>query len=180
VTLTGLHPARHLALPEDDPELVSKSTSWWDATPVDVPVTIRRQNRSNSSGRPSRARDTRAARQVLKHRKRRERDQVRAALGALVTNGPVHLSDFGRLDRRDFDLLLELLTDALSAREVDGVRASVVGASGVRIALTVPEPARPRARLQVVDGTFTGPDYLVDIRLAADAGRDARGEEEAG
>jgi len=176
VALTGLHPARHLSFPEDDPEVTGKSTSWWDAIPVDVPVTIRRQNRSNSSGRPSRARDTRAAKQLLKHRARREREQARAALAALLTNGPAHLSDFARLDRREFDLLLELLADALGARRLDGVRIGVSGTSGVRVTLIDPDAGRPRARVEIDDGTFSGPDYQVDIRLGDDAQSQAGGD----
>jgi uncharacterized protein (TIGR02677 family) len=166
VALTGLHPARHLSIPEDDPEVTSRSASWWDAVPIDVPVTIRRQNRSNSTGRASKARDTHATRQLLRHRRRREREQARAALARLLTNGPARLSDFSRLDRHEFDLLLDLLSDALSARRVGGVRSAVSGASGVQIVLSDPEPESEPAKLQIVDGTFTGPDYLVDIQIA--------------
>jgi uncharacterized protein (TIGR02677 family) len=175
VALTGLHPARHLSFPETDPEVTSKSTSWWDAAPAEVPVTIRRQNRSNSSGRPSRARDTRAAKQLLKHRNRREREQARAAMAALLTNGPLRLSDFARLERREFDLLLELLSDALCARRTGRIRTAASGASGVEVSLTDPEPDRPRASLKIADGIFHGPDYLVDIRLIGEAGAQASG-----
>jgi uncharacterized protein (TIGR02677 family) len=166
VALTGLHPARHLSIPEDDPEVTSRSASWWDAVPIDVPVTIRRQNRSNSTGRASKARDTHATRQLLRHRRRREREQARAALARLLTNGPARLSGFSRLDRHEFDLLLDLLSDALSARRVGGVRSAFSGASGVQIVLSDPEPESEPAKLQIVDGTFTGPDYLVDIQIA--------------
>ena len=31
-----------------------------------------------------------------------------------------------------------------------------------------PEPESEPAKLQIVDGAFTGPDYLVDIRIAVD------------
>jgi uncharacterized protein (TIGR02677 family) len=168
VALTGLHPARHLSIPEDDPEVTSRSASWWDAVPIDVPVTIRRQNRSNSTGRPSKARDTHATRQLLRHRRRREREQARMALATLLTNGPARLSHFARLDRHEFDLLLDLLSDALSARRAGGVRRVVSGASGVQIILSDPEPESEPAKLQIVDGAFTGPDYLVDIRIAVD------------
>jgi len=168
VALTGLHPARHLSIPEDDPEVTSRSASWWDAVPIDVPVTIRRQNRSNSTGRPSKARDTHATRQLLRHRRRREREQARMALATLLTNGPARLSHFARLDRHEFDLLLDLLSDALSARRAGGVRRVVSGASGVQIILSDPEPESEPATLQIVDGAFTGPDYLVDIRIAVD------------
>jgi hypothetical protein len=135
---------------------------------IDVPVTIRRQNRSNSTGRPSKARDTHATRQLLRHRRRREREQARVALATLLTNGPARLSDFARLDRHEFDLLLDLLSDALSARRAGGVRSVVSGASGVQIILSDPEPESEPASLQIVDGAFTGPDYLVDIRIAVD------------
>jgi uncharacterized protein (TIGR02677 family) len=175
VALTGLHPARHLSFPETDAEVTSKSTSWWDAAPAEVPVTIRRQNRSNSSGRASRARDTRAAKQLLKHRNRREREQARAAMATLLTNGPLHLSDFAQLKRRQFDLLLELLSDALCARRTGQIRTAVSGASGVEISLADPEPGRPRASLQIADGIFHGPDYLVDIRLVEEGHARASG-----
>ena len=107
-----------------------------------------------------------ATRQLLRHRRRREREQARAALARLLTNGPARLSDFSRLDRHEFDLLLDLLSDALSARRIGGVRSAVSGASGVQIVLSDPEPESEPAKLQIVDGTFTGPDYLVDIQIA--------------
>ena len=103
---------------------------------------------------------------MLRHRRRREREQARAALARLLTNGPARLSDFSRLDRHEFDLLLDLLSDALSARRVGEVRSAVSGASGVQIVLSDPEPESEPAKLQIVDGTFTGPDYLVDIQIA--------------
>ena len=149
-----LHPARHLSIPEEDPEVTSRSASWWDAVPIDVPVTIRRQNRSNSTGRASRQASTHATRQLLRHRRRREREQARAALARLLTNGPARLSDFSRLDRHEFDLLLDLLSDALSARRVGGVRSAVSGASGVQIVLQ-----RPRARV----GTRQASDRRWDL-----------------
>src|SRR4029450_898533 len=201
---TGLHPARHLSIPEDDPEVTSRSASWWDAVPIDVPVTIRRQNRSNSTGRPSKARDTHATRQLLRHRRRREREQARMALATLLTNGPARLSHFARLDRHEFDLLLDLLSDALSApprpppppplarhgcallpallsdalsaRRAGGVRRVVSGASGVQIILSDPEPESEPAKLQIVDGAFTGPDYLVNIELPVDDNARAGGD----
>ena len=165
VALTGLHPARHLSIPEEDPEVTSRSASWWDAVPIDVPVTIRRQNRSNSTGRASKARDTHATRQLLRHRGRREREQARAALARLLTNGPARLSDFSRLDRHEFDLLLDLLSDALSARRAVGFAARSPARPGSRSFSATPASRNPPK--QIVDGTFTGPDYLVDIHIAS-------------
>jgi hypothetical protein len=105
---------------------------------------------------------------LLRHRRRREREQARAALARLLSNGPARLSDFARLDRHEFDLLLDLLSDVLCVPRVGGVRSAVSGVSGVQIVLSDPEPEWEPAKLQIVDGTFTGPDYLVDIRIAVD------------
>lgn len=167
-TFTGLYPARHLSIAEDDPELTSQSTSWWDATPADVPVSIVRHNRSGTSGRAARARETHQEKQFLRARRRRQREQARAALATLATGGPCRLSTLAALSRPEFDLLLELLNDALAAPLVGGARRVTSGASGVEVALTPPTDGA-RATVEVADGRFEGPDYGVAITVPDEA-----------
>ncbi len=48
----GLHPARHLHVAEEDPELARASASWWDAPPVAIPVRLRTHGAVSRAGRP--------------------------------------------------------------------------------------------------------------------------------
>src|SRR5262249_9790145 len=72
----GLHSARHFHIPEDDPDLTAASASWWQATPVSVPVRLHSHGSLSNAGRPAPAGDYSRSREWIAHRQRRERAQL--------------------------------------------------------------------------------------------------------
>src|SRR5439155_1476134 len=54
----GCYPARHLLIGPEEPDMsAGPATSWWDAAPVDVPVSLRERGDRTARGRSSRVPD---------------------------------------------------------------------------------------------------------------------------
>lgn len=147
----GLGRTNHLAIPDADPDRTPASVRWWDADPVDVPVTLRKYGKRASPGVPGKAADYSAtkARLAADHaRLRAARADAAARLAARPIEGRV-------LSSPELDLLLDLLDRAAHRRPAVGTAASSAEAEGARLVL---EPsgcgttvASDRGRL-VVDG----------------------------
>ena len=121
----GLHSARHFRVAEDDPELTRASTSWWDARPVEIPVTLRTRGATAHGGRPPPVLSFGDGRAWLAARARRERAQIDAALSRFIGRGRVRLSDLPALDPAELAQLLALLDEALCApRDGEGARSA--------------------------------------------------------
>ena len=125
----GLAEPHHLGQEEHDPDRTPTTTSWWDATPVEVPVTLREYGRRAPAPPPSAAADYREAKARLaaEHRRRRA---ARVEAAARLTARP----DDGRvLTDGELSLLLELLDRALHQRPLSGDFKVEVEAEGVRL-----------------------------------------------
>ncbi len=104
----GCYPARHLLIgPEEADPSAGPNTSWWDSTPVDVPVSLRERGDRTPRGRSSRVPDPGADAEHLLERARRRSEARRAAAAELVAAGVLHRSSLSRAAR-------ELLLDKLS------------------------------------------------------------------
>jgi uncharacterized protein (TIGR02677 family) len=104
----GCYPARHLLIgPEEADPSAGPNTSWWDSTPVDVPVSLRERGDRTPRGRSSRVPDPGADAEHLLERARRRSEARRAAAAELVAAGALHRSSLSRAAR-------ELLLDKLS------------------------------------------------------------------
>jgi uncharacterized protein (TIGR02677 family) len=162
-TAFGLGPARHAHLGHPDPELVSPSSSWPEAPPIEVSALLRSAGRTERFSRTGRVRDVRALRFARAERARAERAELDAAWQLLDTGGPVRLSGFGHLDHAVFERLLDLLGRALAAQPVPGgVRRAATTDGLVEVALR-PPPDQTIARIWTPRGHFTGPDYVIEI-----------------
>ena len=164
-TMFGLSPARHAHLSHPDPELVSSSSSWQEAPPVEVSPLLRSAGRMERFSRTARIRDVSKLKAARAERARAERAELEAAWSMLDTgSGSIRLSSIGTLDHALFERLLELLGRAL-ASDADrrGARWSTTSDGRIEIVL------RPAARAAVAElrtplGVFRGPDYDVEIR----------------
>ncbi len=149
----GLYPSRHAHLSHPDPELVSPSSSWQEAPPVEVSPLLRRDGTRIKAERAERA--------------KAERAELEAAWSVLDTSGgSIALSSFGTLDHALFERLLELLGRALTAgSDRSGTRRAITSDGRIEIVLS---PARHGgiAELMTPLGVFRGPDYEVQIRTA--------------
>jgi uncharacterized protein (TIGR02677 family) len=135
----GLALPHHLGQEEADPDLTPASTSWWQAAPVEVPVTLREYGLRAPAPPPAAAADYRE----VKRRLAAEHNQRRAArvdAAARLTARPIA----GRLlTSGEFALLLELLDRGLHQRPLDREFKVEVEAEGVRLIIaTADAPTR--------------------------------------
>lgn len=171
----GLWPARHTQLGLDDEDLVPPATPWADAPPVPVSPHLRTRGRVDQhAGATATVRDVRELRRARQHRAAHERAELEAAWGRLSTAGPVRLSGLGSLEHSRFERLLELLGRALSAPpDAAGHRRGMSADGRVELVLRAPADGS-RATLRTPKGTFTGPDYIIDVRVLGGAALPAR------
>lgn len=175
----GLYPARHYHLVEEDPELTRPAASWWDAVPVDVPVRLRTRGAVLRSGRPPPASDFSDGRTWMAARRRRERAQVEEAMARFAGRGAVRLSDLAELDASEFDQLLALLDEALTApRADDGSRRARTVDGRLDVVLRPPAGGRAWVTLHTPSGRLRCLDYELrvtglDAHRAASAGGEA-------
>jgi uncharacterized protein (TIGR02677 family) len=154
----GLYPSRHLsALPEVDD--VPATTSWWDAPPAQVPLSLREHGDRTIRGRGGRREDFGAQREELLRRRQQEEDARAEALGELRGQrgrAELHLSDAGR------SLLLDLYARALAA--ADGPRDVAAGGATTRSG-TLTLTAHHAPGLTTSVRSPAGVLQLVDVRL---------------
>ena len=138
----GLAAPQHLGQAEPDPDRTPASTSWWDASPVEVPVMLREYGRHSGAPPPSAAADYREVKDRLasEHRLRRV---ARTESAARLTARPIE----GReLTPGEFALLLQLLDRGLHQRPIVGEFKVEVQAEGVRLIIATSDtPTRIRA-----------------------------------
>jgi uncharacterized protein (TIGR02677 family) len=172
----GLWPSRHAHLEQADAELVPSSASWAQAPAVPVSPLLRKSGRTERFSRTASVRDTAALRKARQATARAERAELEAAWGRLATAGPVWLSTLHTLEHDGFQRLLELLGRALaSAIDSTGQRRATTTDGQVEILIGDPRPGAT-ATVHTPLGSFTGPDYAIDVRTV---GADRRGRHRA-
>ncbi len=168
VAAFGLWPARHMELGLDHADTVSHSTSWWDAPAAPVSPLLRTHGQTERMARTARVRDTAEVRRRRQLTAQRERAELEAAWGQLVTPGPVRLAAFARLDAGSFGRLLELLGRALSAPPDITKRRAATTMDG-RLLVELFDLGDGRlATIRTEHGTLTAPDY--EVRVSATHG----------
>lgn len=159
----GLWPARHAHLCHEDGELIPSSRRWTEAPPVPVSPHLRRFGRTEHIARTGKVRDVAVLRRHRRELARAQRAELEAAWLQLATAGPVRLSSIGRMDHDAFHRLLDLLGSAL-ATPPDATGTRRAGTSDGRVEIRLRRPAdAATTTINTPRGTFTGPDYVVDI-----------------
>jgi uncharacterized protein (TIGR02677 family) len=164
----GLTPARHLTVTPDtvaewEQERPQPNTPWREAPPVRISPQLRKTGSYERRGRPNRVADRAEQRQSLAAQAALEAAETSAARRMLCTDGPVLLSELGKLDTRAFRLFLGLLGDALSARLPGDTEVHTTTGDGtmeIRLSLV------PRGGTVVIpteDGELRGPQHVVEI-----------------
>lgn len=164
----GLSAARHLMVDaetldarEDADE--PASTSWLDGEPLHVAPRLRRTGRYLPRGRPVSVVDRSAEKARLAKEADSEAAQLAEARRWLAAGGPTRLSALGRLPRDVFDLLLDLLAEALSRKLTPDDEVTATSADGgIEIRMT-PTGDGALASIETGDGTLTGPDHYVEL-----------------
>jgi len=172
-TSFGLTPVRHLSVTAEtedawaDAEL-GNATPWAEAPPMAISPQLRRTGAYERRGRAAGVTDRSGARAALRERAQQEAAQTDAARRRILTDGPRPLSAFGELDPEAFRLFLSLLGDALGAMGPRAITARVHTSDG-QLTVTLTRLADSgTAVITTPDGTFTGPDHLVDIASGVD------------
>ncbi len=164
----GLAPARHLAVDAETLDARESagepaSTSWLDAEPLHVAPRLRRTGRYLPRGRSASVVDRSAEKARLAEAAEAEAAQLAAARHRLAATGPTRLSALELLPRDAFDLLLDLLAEALSRRiaaDEEIVATSADGSVEIRMA---PTSDGVTATITTGDGALTGPDQHVEF-----------------
>ena len=141
----GAYPSRHLLFGPDEPDpRTGPTTSWWDADPVPVPLSLRERGDRAMRGRTSRVPDPTADRLRLIAEAQHEAEQRQAAVAELTLVGALHGATVSPAAR---DLLLELVA-ALLAQQGEEITDRDAG-------LRLRAVPGPDTVVQSSDGTVT-------------------------
>jgi uncharacterized protein (TIGR02677 family) len=111
----GAYPARHLLFgPEEQTARTGAATSWWDAEPVDVPVSLRERGDRAARGRTARVPDPGLDRIALLAEAEEEAERQAAAAAELIAVGEL---DGARMSPAARDLLLDRLGELLAVEQ---------------------------------------------------------------
>lgn len=157
----GLYSANHYgaqAGDADDP--ATSTTSWWEAPPAMVPISLRERGDTASRGNASPIADRSAARRALRHRREQEMTATRRVdteLLALDQLDGSHLSDAGlvRLQQLVGRALAQIPLHATSVEVTDGA-----------VVCVVERAERQVTKVSSADGTLTMFELRVHIRRA--------------
>ena len=152
----GLAPPHHLGSLYHDPDRIPTATSWWDAAPVEVPVTLREYGRRSSPPPPAAAADfsQTKARLAAEHRQARA---ARVEAAALLSARPIQGR---RLSLAEMALLLDLLDRALHQRPPSGEFKVEIEAEGVRLILATADTS---TAIATTAGTLTLPGVELEV-----------------
>ena len=169
----GLCPARHLTVNEEtldswDQEGVTVKRSWLAAPPVKIAPRLRQTGRHTRPGRTRKVVDRSAERELLREFSEREAAQIGRARERLGSLGTTRLSDVGELDRAEFELLLDLLGEALAQQRSPHEPIEATSADGSMRIVLAPISDAPRVSIRTQDGALSGVDCVVTFEdLAA-------------
>jgi len=164
----GLFQPRHFSIPEEDRELTAPTVSWWRGRPAPVEASLRRPGaRAPGPGRAVELPDHAMAREALATARALEREELARARRRFTGGGPLRLDQLARLDALEFRHLLRWLARALDAvaDEAD-VRRAESQDGLVSIELRAPPADDRPVTIATPDGTFTAPNYGVEVRAA--------------
>lgn len=166
----GLSSARHLSvdpatLAARDQQAVASSESWLKAPPLLLSPRLRASGKHSRPGRANSVIDRSEAKSRLSHLAQEAQARLAEAEARIATGIPFRLSALGQLRRAEFDLLLELLGDALGQPAGRHTPAEATSADGtLLIRIEPPAASAELALLRTDDGALAAPDFLVTVR----------------
>jgi hypothetical protein len=93
-----------------------------------------------------------------------ETAQIEAARRRLATGRRLRLSELGALGRTEFDLLLDLIGEALAARMRDTDVVDVASSDGSLVIRLESSEDGQRTTIETDGGRLSAPDFIVTIR----------------
>jgi uncharacterized protein (TIGR02677 family) len=166
--LFGLGPARHLiindaALDDYEARNVSPNTSWLESPPMRISIRLRDCS-SNQQTMLSRVIDRTAEKEKLAAAAREEASGILTAQGRFGTGRRMRLSDLEYLDANEFELFLDLVAEAVSARVSPTDAAEIFSGDGSLKVRLEPTADNREALILTNEGTFSGPDQWITIQ----------------
>ncbi|PFG37930.1 uncharacterized protein (TIGR02677 family) [Georgenia soli] len=162
----GAYPARHLlGGPEEPDPRDGATTSWWAATPVEVPLSLRERGDRGARGRTSSVPDPGLDRVRLLAEAQSEADARAAAVGELVAAGRL---DGAQVSPAALGLLLGQLTRLLALHPQLEATAR---ATDTDLGLTLTAAPEPTASttLRTTDGDLTVHGLVLEVTAAGGA-----------
>ncbi|MGH3202150.1 MAG: DUF2397 domain-containing protein [Streptosporangiaceae bacterium] len=164
---TGLWGARHLAGTPAEPGAPAR-TSFWDAPPVPVDVTLRRRGTQSVKGRPAHVPNHRAARQAARQAAEVQRAAAERAEQAIAGRSGTYLAEWPAISSHaEAAIVWDLLTAVLRTEpDASGTRTALTGDDRwIVIAYPAP-PARPSALLATPDGFLACENWRIEVSRA--------------
>jgi uncharacterized protein (TIGR02677 family) len=164
----GLCPARHLIVNDrtlDDHETrdVPANTSWLDAPPLRISKRFRHDSNSPQTGMLSRIIDRTADKEKLAAATHEEALRLLRAQNRFGTGRRMRLSELEQLETGEFDMLLDLLGEAVSARVFTNEAVEALSPDGSLSVRLEPTDDGRNAMILTNDGIFSGPDQWIQI-----------------
>lgn len=164
----GLAPSRHLGidtatLDQREAEPISADTSWRDAPPLVISPRLRHTGRYARPGRASTVIDRTKEKEFLAQRAAEEARQMAAAQERLLDLGSLWLSEVGELSRAEFEILCDLLGEAVADRLQSDEKVTALSADGSLRISVGPNADGRTAVISTVDGQLAGLDHLITV-----------------
>ncbi len=167
-----MYASRHLCELPDDPTAVPAATSWWDAAPAAISLSLRERGQAHTPSRAARVVNYSGSKQLLVQAHEQARLVQSQAMQAFRDKGPIRLSDLTDsviLSDGELDALLSVFDRLLCVGEDDD-GARVCRSSDGRYVLRLVSPPnlhiRP-ARVRTKRGLLTVPDFELTIATSA-------------
>jgi uncharacterized protein (TIGR02677 family) len=160
-----LHGARHHTIAYDDIETLDPATPAANNPMIELTSTLRVQVITRQRARERPVADPREQRARAAAAQAETLQRTAAMRTAIVTDGTIHLSSYGRLEYEQFRDLVDLLCAALTALpSPDGSRQCFSNDGQVEV--IVHPLATPRTCCLETDaGVLTAPDFRLSVRL---------------
>jgi uncharacterized protein (TIGR02677 family) len=165
----AMHSCRHLSLdPETraqlDADPVASTTSWLDAPAVRISPRLHKSGRYTPRGRPTAVIDRTQEKAGLARLAAEEAEQINLARRALATGQLTRLSQLGELNDSEFQLLLDLIGDALAAKTNANSSVSTLSSDGTLYIDLTPTLDGVIAEIRTSSGVMFGDDHHLLIR----------------
>ncbi len=171
----GMAAARHLQINQEtldrrDQSLEGPRTPWMECEPVWVSPRLRENGRVVARSQATAVVDQSREKRELARLAADEAEQIAQAQRELARGRPMRLSDFEELGTAAFNLLLDLLGEALASRAEPHQTVEAASMDGALIIRLGPADERaPMAELITSTGMLRGPDCEVTISYAHEA-----------
>jgi uncharacterized protein (TIGR02677 family) len=182
----GLNSCRHLSVDEEtllerEGKPVAASTRWVEAPALKISPRLVSHGKYVARAKPFNVIDRSAEKAELERLASQEAWQIERWRRELATGRKVRLSEMRELESGAFDLFLDLLGDALSAKTGPGKRVSTVSSDGTLRLDLEPTGDGKTAVIRTSGGTLSGEDHFILIRsLVGEEAAETRAADEAG